>query len=170
MLTDFYIAFSTICFTLLGLWLVVVQTRHAEWRDSEWHRRRAFAVMWHFALPGMMTLLALVDPASRTLWRTTFAIAALGGVAALVLLLRRSPTGIALLGYVAVVLLYAAVCLIAVAPGVVSYSGGPAAVRVESVLLALIVFVGVNVAWLLLFEPAPDQRVGARVETGVRAE
>jgi hypothetical protein len=26
MLTDFYVAFATVCFTLLGLWIIVVQT------------------------------------------------------------------------------------------------------------------------------------------------
>ena len=34
MLTDFYVAFATVCFTLLGLWIIVVQTRHGEWRHS----------------------------------------------------------------------------------------------------------------------------------------
>jgi hypothetical protein len=161
LLTDFYVAFSTVCFTLLGLWLVVVQTRHAEWRDSAWHRRRAFVVMLHFALPGTMTLISLVDPRSVALWRTAFAVTAAGGVISLVALLGRTPTGAALVGYAVAVLLYAVVCLIAVVPGVVTYDGGPAAVRIESVLLVLVVFLGVNVAWLLLFEPAPDQRVGA---------
>jgi hypothetical protein len=28
LLTDFYVAFATVCFTLLGLWIIVVQTRH----------------------------------------------------------------------------------------------------------------------------------------------
>src|SRR6266536_2399084 len=73
MLTDFYIAFGTVCFTLLGLWLVVVQTRHAEWRGVAAHRRRAYGVALHFSLPGLMTLLSLVDPASMTLWRVSFA-------------------------------------------------------------------------------------------------
>jgi hypothetical protein len=41
MLTEFYVAFATVCFTLLGLWIIVVQTRHAEWRRSAVHRRRA---------------------------------------------------------------------------------------------------------------------------------
>jgi hypothetical protein len=30
MLTDFYVAFATVWFTLLGLWIIVVQTRHGE--------------------------------------------------------------------------------------------------------------------------------------------
>jgi len=51
-LKDFYLAFSAVCFTLLGLWLIVVQTRHAEWRRSELARRRAYGVALHFSLPG----------------------------------------------------------------------------------------------------------------------
>jgi hypothetical protein len=39
MLTDFYVAFVTVCFTLLGLWIIVVQTRHAEWRQSPVHSK-----------------------------------------------------------------------------------------------------------------------------------
>ena len=67
MLTDFYVAFATVCFTLLGLWIIVVQTRHGEWRQSAVHRRRAYGVALHFSLPGLMSLLSLVDPASTTL-------------------------------------------------------------------------------------------------------
>ncbi len=61
MLTDFYVAFATVCFTLLGLWIIVVQTRHAEWRHSAVHRRRDYAVALHFSLPGLMSLLSLID-------------------------------------------------------------------------------------------------------------
>ena len=39
MLTDFYVAFATVCFTLLGLWIIVVQTRHAEGRQSPVHSK-----------------------------------------------------------------------------------------------------------------------------------
>jgi hypothetical protein len=81
MLTDFYVAFSAVCFTLLGLWIIVVQTRHGEWRQSTVHRRRAYVVALHFSLPGLMSLLSLVDPASTTLWRISFAIVAAGVVA-----------------------------------------------------------------------------------------
>src|SRR5215204_7160800 len=85
MLTDFYVAFATVCFTLLGLWIIVVQTRHAEWRHGAVHRRRAYGVALHFSLPGLMSLLSLVDPASTTLWRISFAIVAAGGALALAL-------------------------------------------------------------------------------------
>jgi hypothetical protein len=79
MLTEFCVAFSTVCFTLLGLWIIVVQTRHGEWRHSAIHRRRAYGVALHFSLPGLMSLLSLVDPASTALWRICFAIVAAGG-------------------------------------------------------------------------------------------
>lgn len=101
MLSGFYGAFSPTCFALLGLWLVVVQIRLREWGDSAPQRRRAYGVALHFALPGMMSLLALIDPADPVFWRVSFAVIALSGAA---------------------------------------------------VLLTLLVFLGFNVAWLLLFD------------------
>ena len=93
MLTDFYVALATVCFTLLGLWIIVVQTRHGEWRQSVVHRRRAYGVALHFSLPGLMSLLSLVDPASTALWRISFAIVAAGGVLALAWCGVRRPPG-----------------------------------------------------------------------------
>src|SRR6266536_590951 len=79
MLKDFYVSFSAVCFTLLGLWLIVVHTRHAELRGSARHRRRVYGVAMHFSLPGLMSMVAMVDPESSALWRASFAIAAIGG-------------------------------------------------------------------------------------------
>ena len=85
MLDVFYGAFSPACFALLGLWLVVVQVRMREWQGSAVHRRRSYGVALHFALPGMMSLLALVDPQDPLFWRVSFAIIALGGAVVLAL-------------------------------------------------------------------------------------
>jgi hypothetical protein len=52
MLTEFYVAFATVYFTVLGLWIIVVQTRYAEWRHSAVHRRRAYGIALHSSLPG----------------------------------------------------------------------------------------------------------------------
>jgi len=151
-LTDFYISFSAVCFTLLGLWLVVVQTRHAEWRGSPLHRRRAYGVAMYFSLPGLMSLLALIDPASSVLWRTSFAIAAIGGVAALMGVRGPAPGKLGLAAYLLAIALYALIAILAITPGIVGGLGLDAApVRVEAVLLTILVFAGVNVAWLLLF-------------------
>jgi hypothetical protein len=121
-LTDFYVAFATVCFTLLGLWIIVVQTRHADWRRRSVHRRRAYGVALHFSLPGVMGLLSLIDPASTTLWRVSFAVAAGGGAVVLVLVRGPAPTWLGMASYVAAVLLYA---LIAVG-ATPARRGGPA--------------------------------------------
>lgn len=153
MLADFYLAFSTVSFTLLGLWIIVVQTRHAEWRRFSVHRRRAYGVALHFSLPGLMGLLSLIDPSSTALWRISFAIAAAGGAIVLVLVRGPAPTWLGLAGYLAAVLLYALIAIVAIAPGVVADLGLSARpLRIEAVLLTLLVFLGVNVAWLLLFD------------------
>jgi hypothetical protein len=162
-LKDFYLSFSAVCFTLLGLWLIVVQTRHAEWRGSALARRRAYGVALHFSLPGLMSLLALVNPDSSVLWRTSFAIVAIGGAVVLIALRGAAVGKIGLTVYVLAIALYALIGLLAIAPRIVGSLGlNTAPVRVEAVLLSILVFVGVNVAWLLLFEEAPTDQAPLR--------
>ena len=157
MLKDFYVSFSAVCFTLLGLWLIVVQTRHAEWRGSPLHRRRVYGVAMHFSLPGLMSLVALVDPESSALWRASFAIAAIGGAMALIALRGAAPGKLGLAAYISATTFYFMIGTLAIAPHIAGRLGFEAApVRVEAVLLTLLVFAGVNVAWLLLFEEAPS--------------
>jgi hypothetical protein len=56
---------------------------------------------------------------------------------------------------VAAVVLYGLIALVAVAPGVLADIGVLARpLRVEAVLQTILVFLGVNVAWLLLFDEA----------------
>ncbi|SRR6266498_1270794 len=153
MLTDFYIAFATVCFTLLGLWLIVVQTRHAEWRGLAVHRRRAYGVALHFSLPGLMSLLSLIDPASTALWRISFAIVAGGGAIVLAFVRGPAPTRLGTAAYLAAVILYVLIAIVAAAPSIVADLGVSARpLRVEATLLTILVFLGVNVAWLLLFD------------------
>jgi hypothetical protein len=160
MLTDFYIAFGTVCFTLLGLWLIVVQTRHAEWRGVAVYRRRAYGVALHFSLPGLMSLLALVNPDSTTLWRVSFVVVAASGAIVLLLVRGSLPGTIGRVAYLAAVALYALIAVIAAVPSLVTDVGLSArAVQAEAVLLTILVFAGVNLAWLLLFEePQPRRR------------
>jgi hypothetical protein len=163
MLTDFYVAFATVCFTLLGLWIVVVQTSHPEWRQSAVHRRRAYGVALHLSLPGLMSLLSLVDPASTTLWRISFAIVAVRGVMALALVRGPAPTGLGAAAYVAALVLYVLIALVAVVPGLVADIGVlMRPLRVEAVLQTILVFLGVNVAWLLFDEAPPPSALGGR--------
>lgn len=162
MLTDFYVAFATVCFTLLGLWIIVVQTRHADWRRSSVHRRRAYGIALHFSLPGLMGLLSLIDPASTALWRVSFAIAAGAGAIVLILVRGPAPTRLGTASYLAAVLLYALIAIVAIAPSIVPDFGVSARPqRVEAALLTVLVFLGANVAWLLLFDETSAVRVNA---------
>jgi hypothetical protein len=155
MLAEFYIPLSAVCFTLLGLWLVVVQARQAEWRGSPLHQRRAFAVATHFSLPGLMSLLALVNPDSGGLWRVSFGVAAGGGIAALIALRAPAAGQLGLAVYVAAIAAYVVIVILAIHPHIVGQLSFPIAPeRIAAVLLAGLVFAGVNVAWFLLFENA----------------
>ena len=152
MLTDFYVAFGTVCFTLLGLWIIVVQTRHEDWRRQAIHRRRAYGVALHFSLPGTMAILSLIDTESST-WRVSFAVVAAGGAIVLLLVRGPAPTLVGTVSYAASVAVYVIIAIIAIHPKIVHDIGINAApVRVEAVLLTLLAFIGVNVAWLLLFD------------------
>jgi len=164
-LSTFYDAFTPVCFTLLGLWLVVVQTRHSEWRRSTVHRNRAYALSMNFALPGMMGLLSLVEPGNSSLWRVSFACVGIGGVAILgwmalggLLGERQSPAPALATGFS--VLAYAVIALVAIAPTIIKDVGiGLTALEFEAILLSVLVFLAVNVAWFLMFE---DVGVGER--------
>jgi len=157
MLNDFYAAFAPLSFTVYGLWLIVVQTRHADWRRSPEHRRRAYAVSLHFAIPGLMSLLALVDPSNVTVWRVSFALSAAGGALILgYLQFSAIPTPQGRLWQIestVSIVLYGLIVLVAAAPRVAKDIGAP--LRIEAVLLSLIVFLGINVAWALMFDEVP---------------
>lgn len=158
MLNQFYGAFAPLSFTVYGLWLIVVQTRHSEWRHSADHRRRAYAVSLHFALPGLMSLLALVDPANSTVWRVSFAASAAAGAIILgYLQFSPVPTPRGALWQIestTSIILYGLIFLGALLPGTAREIGAP--LRVEAVLLSLIVFLGINVAWALMFDEVDD--------------
>jgi hypothetical protein len=160
MLDAFYGAFSPACLALLGLWLVVVQMRLPQWQASEAapaYQRASYGIALHFALPGLMSLLALVDSGDPVYWRTSFEIIALGGAVVLITLRglfgraadSRLGGGLALAVYVLAIAAYLAV-------GVLAFIGGPAVLRAEAILLTGLVFLGFNAAWLLLFNSGPD--------------
>jgi hypothetical protein len=178
MLDAFYGAFSPACLALLGLWLVVVQMRLPQWQASEAapaYQRASYGIALQFALPGLMSVLALVDAGDPAYWRTSFEITALGGVVVLIALRglfgrrgRRAARvadprlggGLGLAAYVVAIAAYLAV-------GVLAFIGGPTALRAEAILLTGLVFLGFNAAWLLLFDSGPESRpTGPAQSTG----
>jgi hypothetical protein len=100
-----------------------------------------------------MSLLSLIDPASTALWRISFAIVAGGGAIVLALVRGPAPTRLGTAAYLAAVVLYVLIAIVAAAPSIVADLGVSARpLRVEAVMLTILVFIGVNVAWLLLFD------------------
>ena len=157
MLSDFYGAFASASFALLGLWLVVVQIRIGEWRGSEFHVRQSYGIALHFVLPGVMSVAALIDPFDPAFWRISFAIVALGGAVILIMVRDRSgrpQRTAARAAYALAIVLYLAVAALAGA-------GGTVALRTEAFLLIALVFLGFNAAWLLLFEQPQEATAAA---------
>lgn len=159
-LSDFYQAFSAACFALLGLWMVVVQIRLDQWGADPVARRRAYGVALHFVLPAMMGVFALVDESSPVFWRVSFAVVAFGGVAVM-FAVRSFPVPVAdgrgrLRGLPGVdqagLAAFAAAIVLYVLIGAFAIKGGTAALRTDAVLLTVLVFLGFNAGWLLLFE------------------
>ena len=153
MLTEFYISFSATCFVILSLWLVVVQMRYDDWKDDPNSVWRAYGVGLYFSLPGIMTLISLVDPSNPHLWRTSYAIVALGGVGILGLVFKAGQGRAVAIAYCSAIVLYGAVAIIAIFANPLDIV--KVANRVDAVLLCVVVFLGVNVAWLLAFSAPP---------------
>jgi len=152
-MTDFYTSFSAICFTILGLWLVIVQQRYSMWARDSALKRRSFGIALHFSLPGIMTLIALVDPQSPALWRSSYAVVALGGAVVIAAIRGATTDTLGIAAYLSAIVLYVIVGVVAIVPRLIRDVGLTAApIRVEAVLLTMLVFLGVNVAWLLLFD------------------
>ena len=159
----FYQSVSTASFTLLGLWLVVVQARD-EWRFSLARRRMAYIVSLHFLLPGAMSVLALAAPDQSIVWRVSFAVAgAIGvvGVALMAQTLRQDADAPRIVRWLQWVVLpiYVLITALAIAPGIVQAVGlALTPLQTEAIVLSLLLFFGVQSAWFLLVEPTTEER------------
>jgi hypothetical protein len=148
---DFYGRFGAASLTLLGLWLVVVQTRFRAWAGSTAHRRQATAIALTFGLPGVLSFLAIVEPGEPALWKTSFIV---GGVAgALVANRAARPTGlVATIALSVASALYAAIALVAIFANAIDGSIlDLTPIQVERLLFSLLMGAGLVAAWQLLF-------------------
>lgn len=158
----FYTTVSTISFVLLGLWWVVVQGREA-WHTDLARRQMSYVVSMHFVLPGVMSVLSLVAPDVSWLWRATFSIAGLLGLIGAGFVVRTlrddhdRPRIVRAIEWVAIPI-YAIISVVAIAPELVTGLGvGLTALQVEGIMLALLLFLGVQAAWILMIEPIRGQ-------------
>ena len=113
-----------------------------------------------------MSMFALIDLQTSVFWRVSFGIVAVSGVVIMALVRgypvapRRDDTGrrplpgadrLGLAAYAAAIVLYVLI-------GVLAVRGGLEALRTEAVLQTLLVFLGFNVAWLLLLDDTRPAR------------
>lgn len=157
-LTGFYALMAGTCFTLVGLWWTVIQ-QHPDWRNVPRKRRLAGGTYLSFLLPGLMATLATVAPDTPLLWRVSFVSSALVGLWTTAGLLRVGPgPAPARFGRHrwVVLVLYAAILVLGVAPEVVRGLGVTPLV-VGSVLLVLLIVVAHALTWEFMMEP--DARV-----------
>jgi hypothetical protein len=159
----FFGVVSTVDFALLGLWWVTVQARADLRRHHATASRIAYVVSLQFIVPGTASLLAQVDPAVAAVWRVSFALAGVTGIAAIVLLV----PALAASGELAVarflrfgaVPLYALMTLIA---ALFFPSGTLGALQAEGILFCLVVFLSTQVAWAaaMSMDPAAGKDTG----------
>ena len=156
MLQDFYATVAQACFTLLGLWWVVMQIKYEDWMRDPLHRRASYDISLYFLLPGMMSVVSLLAIEVTTIWRIGFAIAGLLGAAesAVSIATARSygekPRWLRIGDWVSLAL-YLLIAAVAIRTELVDDVGlGLRPLEVEGILVALLIFLGVNLAALML--------------------
>ena len=160
MFEELYSTFATVSLTVTGLWMYVAQSRFREWLADRDHFRRASAVSVQFAFPGVMCLLALIDPASSHLWRLTFGITSAVAIVMLLTLQHRSAgswTRVNRVGTSLAALIFALIGVVAVFPRTINDLVSIVPRRIEFFLFCLLLIDGFVVAWTMLFEEAQEE-------------
>jgi hypothetical protein len=156
-LSDFYSTVAGICFTLLGLWWVVVQFKYDAWTANPARRRTSLHVSMYFLVPGIMSLFAILSAQLTELWRIGFAVSAIIGLVESLLLLnasRPTPGNRVRWAVIALTALaYLLVAIVAIDPTLVAnLPGNPHGIEVEGVLVSILLFIGASFAWAMFVE------------------
>ncbi len=162
-LQAFYQTVAQLCFTLLGLWWLVLQTKYAEWIGDPTRRRMVTNISFYFLLPGAMSLLALLSPQVHLLWQAAFLVAGgLGVFETLELILgehKAAPGawGVAALRWAGAVL-YVGIEALAIASLVPAWGSAlrNSAQSIAGILITLLIVSGVTLAWAYFIEPRPE--------------
>ena len=158
----FYETVALAAFALLGLWWVVVADRRREWARLPYRRRQAYSVSLYFTLTGIMSLVSLNSDRHPEIWRAAFGLAGALGAAELLLSLSylssepRRARRIQLL-LTLTLPLYLLIVAIAIHPALAADIGVHLKpLETEAIVVSLLLFLGIDYAWLLFMEPAYD--------------
>jgi hypothetical protein len=159
----FYSIVSAINFTLLGLWWVAIKERTDIRRRDAAGQRMAYLVSLGFVIPGTVSLLAQVAPGEPALWRASFGLAGLAGAIGLVMLGQElqatgGDTWVARLLQFVGAPLYVLVAIVAAIPGIPdALDLRLTSIQIEAILLTLLVFLGVQAAWVVAMTAPRDE-------------
>ncbi len=154
MFDTFYATGAQICFALLGLWWVVVQFKYDEFMRDPQRRRTAYNISLYFVLPGIMSLFSLLADEITLIWRAAFVAAGVLGIIEMVMMVRGGTnvgSPMARSARWGALLLYILIVFFALVPETARSVGIPPQL-VEGTLLGLLVFLGVQMAWLFFIE------------------
>jgi hypothetical protein len=152
----FYSVSAQISFVLLGFWWAVVTLKRDEWLPDPRRMRIAYYVTLHFIVTGVGSLVSLLAVENSVIWRVGFGAGGALGALAAVLIRRdvRSRSAAHTYGWWALAGLYALVTAVAIGgtPLINDLGFEVKAIQIEGVLIALLLFLGAQLAWLLFVE------------------
>ncbi len=163
--SSFYAIVSAINFTLLGLWWVAIKERSDIRERDASGRRVAFLISLQFSVPGIIALVGQVAPQEPVLWRSSFTFAGLAGAVGIYLLgrsLRRVPgqAGLVLVFWFVAIPIYVLVAAVAAFEGIPdALNLRLSSIEIEGLLLTLLVFLGVQTAWVVAMAPEEKDTV-----------
>lgn len=159
-LSTFYALMSATCFTLVGLWWTVIERRE-EWRNDPLLRQLAGGTYLSFLLPGVMSILAQVNPDNPLMWRVSFGLTSIIGLVSSIRLIRADAPGHAgpfrRFRWLAPVL-YGLIVILGVLPELAGLIGATP-LQVAAVLLVLLILLAHGFTWEFLMQP--DRRAAA---------
>lgn len=166
-MSDFYGATAGVCFVLLGFWWVVLQMHYERWFGDVRLRRAAMRVQLYFLLPGIVSIISLIGEEGTAVWRVTFVLAGLVGLAESVWSPLRGrarwTTGVG-------GLLFATMTVIAAVPRWSrALFPGQEPIVIEGGLLAALVLFGVHLVWVYFVSTALDAIAEQSAEQGAGA-
>ena len=159
--TTFYQALTGTSFTLLGIWIAVIQTAHGGWRTDPTRHATTLHITLKFFLPGVLGLVSLLGSTTGGgfVWRIAFAVGGTAGcVEAIRYLLRGDGRPVAVRRLALVdPLLYLLVVTVAFLPA------GTLAVtplQAEGLATGSVFVTGLVTVWIALSERAPATAAG----------
>ncbi len=160
--STFYALLSGACFTLVGLWWNIVNSKK-EWLADQKMLELASGVYLSFLIPGLMSLVAQVGIDNSFVWQIAFAIAAVLGIIYTHRINKRTkqiaPAGSFHKNRWGISVIYALILLFALFPGL----GGLfrlSGLQTEAILMAGLLLIGHGLTWELLTQTSSTAQKG----------